>query len=85
MAIMPLIMNNPNNIDPFKELVKSKLADYDAQVKPAGWERLESSLFAAQKRRVVRTKWLASSVAAVAAALIGVFFVFCGNFSTSIK
>ncbi len=38
MAIMPTIMNNPNNIDPFKELVKSKLADYEAKVAPESWE-----------------------------------------------
>ncbi len=73
---MPTIMNNSNNIDPFKKLIKSKLADYEAKVAPQSWERLESSLFATQKTKVVRTKWLASSIAAVAAALIGVFFVF---------
>jgi len=76
MAIMPITMNNSNNIDPFKQLLKSKLADYQAEVPPAGWDRLESSLFAAQKTKIVRRRWIASSVAAVAAALIGVFFVF---------
>ncbi len=66
-----------NNInDPFKQFVKSKLADYKEEVPPSGWDKLESSLFAAQKTKVLHTKWLASSVAAVAAALIGVFFVF---------
>lgn len=66
-----------NNInDPFKQFVKSKLADYKEDVPPSGWEKLESKLYAAQKRKVLRTKRLASSVLAVAAALIGVFFVF---------
>lgn len=69
-------MNNSNNIDPFKQFVKSKLADYKAEVPPACWDRLESSLFAAQKTKIVRRRWITSSVAAVAAALIGVFFVF---------
>lgn len=69
-------MNNSNNIDPFKQFVKSKLADYKAEVPPAGWDRLESSLFAAQKTKIVRRRWITSSVAAVAAALVGVFFVF---------
>ena len=73
---MPRIMNNLNNIDPFIELIKSKLADYEAEVAPEGWERIESSLFVSQRAKVVRTKWIASSVAAVAAAMIGVFFVF---------
>jgi hypothetical protein len=45
-------MNNSNNIDPFKQLLKSKLADYQAEVPPAGWDRLESSLFAAQKTKI---------------------------------
>lgn len=69
-------MDSFKNNDPFKQLVKSKLADYKQEVPHSGWEKLESSLFAAQKTKVVHTKWLVSSFAAVAAALIGVFFVF---------
>lgn len=69
-------MDSFKNNDPFKQLVKSKLADYKQEVPHSGWEKLESSLFAAQKTKVVHTKWLVSSFAAVAAALIGVFFIF---------
>lgn len=76
MAIMPVKMNNPNNIDSFKQLVKSKLADYKGEVPPSGWEDVKNSLFAVQKAKVIRKRWMFSSVAAVAAALLGVFFVF---------
>lgn len=69
-------MNSFNNNDPFKQFVKSKLADYKHQAPPNGWNELEQSLFAVQKTKVIHTKWIASSVAAVAAALIGVFFLF---------
>ena len=69
-------MDNINNNDPFKEFVKSKLADYKQEAPPNGWEKLEQSIFASQKTKVVHTKWFISSVAAVAAALIGVFFLF---------
>ena len=69
-------MDSFNNNDPFKQLVKSKLADYKHEAPPTGWEELERSLIAAQKTKVIHTKWIASSVAAVAAALIGVFFLF---------
>ena len=69
-------MTNINKKDPFEQLVKSKLADYKAEVPPLSWEKLESSLFAAQRLKVVRRNWILSSVGAVAAALIGVFFVF---------
>ncbi len=69
-------MDSFNNNDPFKQLVKSKLADYKHEAPPAGWEDLERSLIATQQTKVIHTKWIASSVAAVAATLIGVFFLF---------
>ena len=69
-------MNNKENKDLFEQLVKRKLADYNAEVPVLGWEKLESSLLATQKTKVVRKKWIISSLSAVAAALIGVFFVF---------
>ncbi|NLZ95343.1 MAG: PorT family protein [Bacteroidales bacterium] len=69
-------MNSFNNNDPFKQFVKSKLADYEHEAPPNGWEELQQSISAAQKTKVIRTRWLASSVAAVAAAFIGVFFIF---------
>ena len=69
-------MDRFNNNDPLKQFVKGKLADYKAKMPPSGWEKLESSIFAAQKAKVVRRRWLASSMTAAAAALIGVFFVF---------
>ncbi len=69
-------MTEINNKDPFEQIVKSKLADYNAEVPSLGWEKLEGSLLAAQKLKVVRTRWIASTLTAVAAALIGVFFVF---------
>ena len=69
-------MTNIDNKDPFEQLVKSKLADYNAEVPSLGWEKLENSLLATQKLKVVRKRWIASTLTAVAAALIGVFFVF---------
>ena len=69
-------MDSFNNNDPFKELVKSKLANYKHETPPTGWDELERSLIAAKKTKVVHTKWIASSVAAIAAAFIGVFFLF---------
>lgn len=69
-------MDSFNNNDPFKQFVKSKLADYKKDVPPSGWENLESSLFAAQKVKVVHTRWIVTTLTAVAAALFGVFFVF---------
>lgn len=69
-------MDSINNIDPFKQFVKSKLDNYKQEAPPNGWEKLEESLFAKQKTKVVHTKWFISSVTAVAAALIGVFFLF---------
>ncbi len=69
-------MNDKKNKDLFEQLVKSKLVDYKAEVSPLGWEKLESSLLAAQKTKVIRRKWIMSSLGAVAAAMIGVFFVF---------
>ena len=69
-------MNNKENKDLFEQLVKRKLADYNAEVPVLGWEKLESSLLATQKTKVVRKKWIISSLSAVAAALIGIFFVF---------
>ena len=69
-------MNHINDNDLFKHLVKGKLADYKGEVPLSGWEKLESSLIATQKTKVLHRRLIASSVAAVAAALVGVFFVF---------
>lgn len=69
-------MDSFNNNDAFKQFVKGKLADYKQEAPPNGWEELEKSILASQKTKVMHTRWLASSVAAVAAALIGVFFLF---------
>ena len=69
-------MDSFNNNDAFKQFVKGKLADYKQEVPPNGWEELEKSILASQKMKVMHARWLASSVAAVAAALIGVFFLF---------
>ena len=69
-------MDSLNNNDAFKQFVKGKLADYKQEVPPNGWEELEKSILASQKTKVMHARWLASSVAAVAAALIGVFFLF---------
>ncbi len=68
-------MDSFKNNDPFKHFVKNKLVDYKKEVPHSGWEKLESSLFVVQKTNIVRKKWLVSSVAAIAAAFIGVFFV----------
>ena len=69
-------MDSFNNNDALKQFVKGKLANYKQEVPPNGWEELEKSILASQKTKVMHTRWLASSVAAVAAALIGVFFLF---------
>ena len=69
-------MDSLKNNDPFKQFVKGKLADYKQEVPPTSWDDLEQSILAVQKTKVVHTRWLASSVAAIAAALIGVFFLF---------
>ena len=69
-------MDSFNNNDAFKQFVKGKLADYKQEVPPNGWEELEKSILASQKMKVVHARWLVTSVAAVAAALIGVFFLF---------
>ncbi|HZJ79125.1 MAG TPA: hypothetical protein VFC69_00950, partial [Dysgonamonadaceae bacterium] len=69
-------MDSFNNNDAFKQFVKGKLADYKQEAPPNGWEELEKSILVSQKTKVIHTRWLASSVAAVAAALIGVFFLF---------
>lgn len=69
-------MDSLNNNDAFKQFVKGKLADYKQEVPPNGWEELEKSILVSQKTKVMHARWLASSVAAVAAALIGVFFLF---------
>ena len=69
-------MDSFNNNDAFKQFVKGKLANYKQEVPPNGWEELEKSILASQKMKVMHARWLASSVAAVAAALIGVFFLF---------
>lgn len=69
-------MDSFNNNDAFKQFVKGKLADYKQEAPPNGWEELEKSILASQKTKVMHARWLASSVAAVAVALIGVFFLF---------
>lgn len=69
-------MDSFNNNDAFKQFVKGKLADYKQEAPPNGWEELEKSILVSQKTKVMHARWLASSVAAVAAALIGVFFLF---------
>ena len=69
-------MDSFNNNDAFKQFVKGKLADYKQEAPPNGWEELEKSILVSQKTKVIHARWLASSVAAVAAALIGVFFLF---------
>ena len=69
-------MNNIKDKDFFEQFVKSKLDDYKAEIPPSGWDKLEGPLFATQKTKAIRRKWLVSSVAAVAAMLIGVIFVF---------
>lgn len=69
-------MDSFNNNDAFKQFVKGKLDDYKQEAPPNGWEELEKSILVSQKTKVMHARWLASSVAAVAAALIGVFFLF---------
>ena len=69
-------MDSFNNNDPFNQFVKSKLSNYKADAPPFGWEKLESSLFVVQKTKTLHIKWIASSVAAVAAIFIGFIFVF---------
>lgn len=68
-------MDSSKNNDPFKKLVKSKLANYKHEVPPSGWEKLESSLFVMQKTKALHTRLIASSMVA-AAILIGVIILF---------
>ena len=69
-------MDKFNNNDPLKHFVKGKLANYKQEVPPNNWDRIEQTLFATQKTKVVYTKWFRSTIAvAAAAALIGVFFM----------
>lgn len=68
-------MDSIKHNDPFKQFVKSKLDNYKADTPPFGWEKLENSLFTAQKTKTLHRKWLVSSVAAVAAIFIGLLFV----------
>ncbi len=57
--------------DNIKELFRAKLNDFEAPVPPDGWQRVEESLAAASRLRVVRRRWIASAAAAVAALIIG--------------
>lgn len=68
--------NSLNNNNSFEQFVKDKLANYSHEPPADGWSELEQSLAAAQKTKAIKTRWIASSVAAIAAALIGVFFLF---------
>ena len=68
-------MNSLKNNDALKEFVKGKLADYKGEVPAQGWERLEEALVGTHKAKVAQRSWIASTVAAVAAAVVGVFFL----------
>ena len=68
-------MDSFNNNDAFKQFVKGKLA-MQQEVPPNGWEELRNLFLLHKKMKVVHARWLLTSVAAVAAALIGVFFCF---------
>lgn len=68
-------MDSLKNKDPFKQFVKSKLADYEAETPSGGWEKLEGSLIATQKTKLLYRKRAIYSAVAIAATFVGLFFI----------
>lgn len=63
-----------NQKDIFKEQLKAAFSDFEAPVPHDGWEKLEQSLNAVARAKIVRRNWYIGSAAAVAAILLGSLF-----------
>ncbi len=63
-----------NQKDIFKNQLKSAFSDFEAPVPGDGWEKLEQSLNAAARAKIVRRNWYIGSAAATAAILLGSLF-----------
>lgn len=63
-------MNDNDNI---KELFRSKLNDFEAEIPQNGWKELEKALSSSTKKRALPTYWYAAAAAAVVLILVGIF------------
>ena len=63
-----------NQKDIFKEQLKSAFSDFEAPVPPDGWEKVEQSLNAMRRARIVRRNWYVGSAAAIVALILGSLF-----------
>lgn len=63
-----------NQEDIFKEQLKSVFSDFEAPVPHDGWEKMEQSLNAIVRARIVRRNWYVGSAAATVAILLGSLF-----------
>lgn len=63
-----------NEKDIFKEQLKSVFSDFEAPVPPDGWEKVEQSLNAIRRARIIRRNWYVGSAAATAALILGSLF-----------
>lgn len=63
-----------NQKDIFKEQLKSVFSDFEAPVPPDGWEKVEQSLNAIRRARIVRRNWYVGSAAATVALILGSLF-----------
>lgn len=65
-----------NKKDTFNEQLKSIFSDFEAPVPPDGWEKIEQSLNAAARVRIIRrNRYIASAAAVVAIVFGGLFFL----------
>lgn len=63
-----------NQKDIFKEQLKSVFSDFEAPVPPDGWEKVERSLNAIRRVRIVRRNWYIGSAAATVVIILGSLF-----------
>lgn len=63
-----------NQKDIFKEQLKSAFSDFEAPVPHDGWEKMEQSLNAIARAKIVRRNWYIGSAAATVAILLGSLF-----------
>lgn len=60
--------------DIFKDQLKSAFSDFEAPVPSDGWEKMEQSLNAIARAKIVRRNWYIGSAAATVAILLGSLF-----------
>lgn len=63
-----------NKEDIFKEQLKSVFSDFEAPVPHDGWEKMEQSLNAIARARIIRRNWYIGSAAATVVILLGSLF-----------